>query len=33
MYIDFDRKNECLIVKLIGELDHHSAEEARVKDR
>ncbi|WP_055071290.1 anti-sigma F factor antagonist [Clostridium massiliamazoniense] len=31
MYIDFNRKNDCLIVKLIGELDHHSAEEVRVK--
>lgn len=31
MYIDFERKNQVLIVKLIGELDHHSAEEVRVK--
>ncbi|MGL5615374.1 MAG: anti-sigma F factor antagonist [Sarcina sp.] len=31
MYIDFDKKENSLIIKLIGELDHHSAEEVRVK--
>ncbi|MDD6771660.1 MAG: anti-sigma F factor antagonist [Inconstantimicrobium porci] len=31
MYLKFDMKNGILIVTLIGELDHHSAEEARIK--
>ena len=31
MYLKFDMKNGILIVTLIGELDHHSAEEVRVK--
>lgn len=31
MYIDFQNKAKTLIVELSGELDHHSAEEVRVK--
>lgn len=31
MYLKFDKKGDKLIVSLIGELDHHSAEEVRVK--
>ena len=31
MYIKFDKRDDKLIVSLIGELDHHSAEEVRVK--
>ena len=31
MYLKFDKKDDQLIVVLIGELDHHSAEEVRVK--
>jgi len=31
MELSFERKNKMLIVKLFGELDHHSAEEVRVK--
>lgn len=31
MFLKFDKKSEKLIVALIGELDHHSAEEVRVK--
>lgn len=31
MYLKFDKKEDKLIVSLIGELDHHSAEEVRVK--
>lgn len=31
MYLNFDKKDEKLVVSLIGELDHHSAEEVRVK--
>lgn len=31
MYIKFDVKDDKLIVQLIGELDHHSAEEVRNK--
>lgn len=31
MYIKFDKKDDKLIVQLIGELDHHSAEEVRNK--
>ncbi|GAA0072803.1 anti-sigma F factor antagonist [Clostridium sardiniense] len=31
MYLKFEKSDETLIVHLIGELDHHSAEEVRVK--
>ena len=31
MYLKFDKKDDKLIVGLMGELDHHSAEEVRVK--
>lgn len=31
MYLKFDKKDDKLIVYLMGELDHHSAEEVRVK--
>lgn len=31
MYLKFEKKDEKLVVNLIGELDHHSAEEVRVK--
>lgn len=31
MYLKFDKKEQALIINLIGELDHHSAEEVRVK--
>ncbi|MBD7916448.1 anti-sigma F factor antagonist [Clostridium sp. Sa3CUN1] len=31
MYLKFDKRDDKLIVSLIGELDHHSAEEVRVK--
>lgn len=31
MYLKFEKKNNTLIANLIGELDHHSAEEVRVK--
>lgn len=31
MYLKFEKKEDKLIVNLIGELDHHSAEEVRVK--
>lgn len=31
MYLDFMTKGNMLIVELSGELDHHSAEEVRVK--
>lgn len=31
MYLNFDKRDEKLVVSLIGELDHHSAEEVRVK--
>lgn len=31
MYLKFDKKEDKLIVSLMGELDHHSAEEVRVK--
>ena len=31
MYLKFDKKEDKLIVYLIGELDHHSAEEVRNK--
>ena len=31
MYLEFDKKDDKLIVFLYGELDHHSAEEVRVK--
>ena len=31
MYLNFDKQDNTLIVYLIGELDHHSAEEVRVK--
>ncbi|NLK94027.1 MAG: anti-sigma F factor antagonist [Clostridiales bacterium] len=31
MYLEFQKNNDILIVKLIGELDHHNAEEMRVK--
>lgn len=29
MYLKFDQKEDKLIVKMAGELDHHSAEEVR----
>ncbi|SHI38767.1 anti-anti-sigma regulatory factor, SpoIIAA [Clostridium cavendishii DSM 21758] len=31
MYVNFENINNTLIVNLSGELDHHSAEEVRVK--
>jgi len=31
MYLNFNKVDDKLIVDLIGELDHHSAEEVRVK--
>lgn len=31
MYLEFDHSDEKLIIKLSGELDHHSAEEVRTK--
>ena len=31
MYLKFDKNEDKLVVSLIGELDHHSAEEVRVK--
>ncbi|MBB6624272.1 anti-sigma F factor antagonist [Clostridium gasigenes] len=31
MYLKFDKSEDKLIVSLIGELDHHSSEEVRVK--
>lgn len=31
MYLKFDRQDDTLIITLSGELDHHSAEEVRVK--
>ncbi|GAB6169615.1 anti-sigma F factor antagonist [Clostridium carnis] len=31
MYLKFDKNEEKLIISLMGELDHHSAEEVRVK--
>lgn len=31
MYLKFDKKNGNLIVYMMGELDHHSAEEVRNK--
>ncbi|MDD7794560.1 MULTISPECIES: anti-sigma F factor antagonist [unclassified Clostridium] len=31
MYLKFNKSNDKLIVTLRGELDHHSAEEVRVK--
>ncbi|MGL5069201.1 MAG: anti-sigma F factor antagonist [Sarcina sp.] len=31
MYIDFKSKGNLLVVQLSGELDHHSAQEVRVK--
>lgn len=31
MYLKFDRNEDKMIVYLIGELDHHSAEEVRNK--
>ena len=31
MYLKFEKNNDKLIVDFIGELDHHSAEEVRVK--
>ncbi|SEF55005.1 anti-anti-sigma regulatory factor, SpoIIAA [Caloramator fervidus] len=31
MQLVFDKKDDVLIVKMIGELDHHSAEEVRIK--
>ena len=31
MYLKFDKIDDKLIVALMGELDHHSAEEVRVK--
>ncbi|MGL4774100.1 MAG: anti-sigma F factor antagonist [Clostridium sp.] len=31
MYLKFDLNNDKLIVNLMGELDHHSAEEVRVR--
>ncbi|MBP1869530.1 stage II sporulation protein AA (anti-sigma F factor antagonist) [Clostridium tertium] len=31
MYLKFDKKEDKLVVSLMGELDHHSAEEVRVK--
>lgn len=31
MYLEFENKNDKLIVSMSGELDHHSAEEVRNK--
>lgn len=31
MYLKFDREDDKLIASIIGELDHHSAEEVRVR--
>ncbi|OFI04946.1 anti-sigma F factor antagonist [Clostridium acetireducens DSM 10703] len=31
MLIDFEKKEDKLIAHLVGELDHHSAEEVRIK--
>lgn len=31
MYLKFDKKDDKLIVYMMGELDHHSAEEVRNK--
>lgn len=31
MNLNYDKKDDVLVVTLIGELDHHSAEEVRVK--
>lgn len=31
MYLEFEKKNDKLIVYMVGELDHHSAEEVRNK--
>lgn len=31
MYLKFEKNGERLIANLVGELDHHSAEEVRVK--
>jgi stage II sporulation protein AA (anti-sigma F factor antagonist) len=31
MYIRFNKVSDSLVVTLVGELDHHSAEEVRVK--
>lgn len=31
MHLKFDKKDNRLVVYLMGELDHHSAEEVRVK--
>lgn len=31
MYIEFNNQNDKLIVQMVGELDHHSAEEVRNK--
>jgi stage II sporulation protein AA (anti-sigma F factor antagonist) len=31
MYLKFEKKDDKLIANLVGELDHHSAEEVRVK--
>lgn len=31
MYLKFEKINDKLVVALMGELDHHSAEEVRVK--
>lgn len=31
MYIKIDKKDDKLVVQLMGELDHHSAEEVRNK--
>ncbi|MDS0524080.1 anti-sigma F factor antagonist [Clostridium sp. SHJSY1] len=31
MYLKFEKKEDKLIANLVGELDHHSAEEVRVK--
>ena len=31
MYLKFEKRDDTLIIILMGELDHHSAEEVRVK--
>ncbi|MGN0025983.1 anti-sigma F factor antagonist [uncultured Clostridium sp.] len=31
MYLKFEKQDDTLIIRLMGELDHHSAEEVRVK--
>lgn len=31
MYLEFENKNDTLVVYMAGELDHHSAEEVRNK--